>query len=190
MVLVVLVFPLAGCGKKPEAAPPEVYKSVADFFPIKVGDRTVQMQLAVFPLEMQHGLMGRRDLGTDQGMIFLYESPTRMSFYMRNTPTPLDIGFFSADGQLREVFQMYPFDERTVNSRSASLQFALEMNQGWYKANDVKSGAQLDLKAIATALMRYGKNRMPLNRLRNLVLKLRMVAKYSARAICSKDAAK
>jgi len=152
----VLVFPLAGCGKKPEAAPPEVYKSVADFFPIKVGDRTVQMQLAVFPLEMQHGLMGRRDLGPDQGMIFIYQKPERMNFYMRNTPTPLDIGYFTGDGRLREVYPMYPFDERTVSSRSEAIQFSLEMNQGWYTANGVKPGAQLDLKALAAALKARG----------------------------------
>jgi len=156
LVLVVLVFPLAGCGKKPEAAPPEVYKSVADFFPIKVGDRTVQMQLAVFPLEMQHGLMGRRDLGPDQGMIFIYQKPERMNFYMRNTPTPLDIGYFTGDGRLREVYPMYPFDERTVSSRSEAIQFSLEMNQGWYTANGVKPGAQLDLKALAAALKARG----------------------------------
>ena len=156
MVLVVLVFPLAGCGKKPEAAPPEVYKSVADFFPIKVGDRTVQMQLAVFPLEMQHGLMGRRDLGPDQGMIFIYQKPERMNFYMRNTPTPLDIGYFTGDGRLHEVYPMYPFDERTVSSRSEAIQFSLEMNQGWYTANGVKPGAQLDLKALAAALKARG----------------------------------
>jgi len=152
----VLVFPLAGCGKKPEAAPPEVYKSVADFFPIKVGDRTVQMQLAVFPLEMQHGLMGRRDLGPDQGMIFIYQKPERMNFYMRNTPTPLDIGYFTGDGRLHEVYPMYPFDERTVSSRSEAIQFSLEMNQGWYTANGVKPGAQLDLKALAAALKARG----------------------------------
>jgi uncharacterized membrane protein (UPF0127 family) len=156
LALVVLVVPLAGCGKKPEAAPPEVYKSVADFFPIKVGDRTVQMQLAVFPLEMQHGLMGRRDLGPDQGMIFIYQKPERMNFYMRNTPIPLDIGYFTADGRLREVYPMYPFDERTVSSRSEAIQFSLEMNQGWFQANAVKPGEQLDLKALAAALKARG----------------------------------
>lgn len=156
MALVVLSFPLCGCGKKQEADKPAAFKSISDYFPIKVGDHMVQMQLAVLPWEMQRGLMGRRDLGSDQGMIFVYDAPTRMSFYMRNTPTPLDIGFFSADGQLREVCQMYPFDERTVNSRSTTIQFALEMNQGWYKTNDVKIGAQLDLKVLASALKARG----------------------------------
>lgn len=150
-----LGFPLSGCGKK-QVESPASHKSISEYFPIKVGDRVVQMQLAVLSWEMQHGLMGRRDLGKDQGMIFVYEAPTLMSFYMRNTPTPLDIGFFGANGQLREVYPMYPFDERTVNSRSTAIQFALEMNQGWYKSNDVKTGAQIDLGALATALKARG----------------------------------
>jgi uncharacterized membrane protein (UPF0127 family) len=154
--LFVIALPLAGCAKKQDAGAPAVYKSVSDFFPIKVGDRTVQMQLAVYPLEMQHGLMGRRDLGPDQGMIFIYQKPERMNFYMRNTPTPLDIGYFAADGRLREVYPMYPFDERTVSSRSEAIQFSLEMNQGWFQANAVKSGAQLDLAALAAALKARG----------------------------------
>ncbi len=116
----------------------------------------VQMQLAVLDGEMQHGLMGRRDLGADQGMIFVYQKPERMNFYMRNTPTPLDIGYFKADGRLQEVYPMYPYDEKTVSSRSDAIQFCLEMNQGWYVANGVRTGAQLDLKALAAALKARG----------------------------------
>lgn len=146
---------VTGCEKN-EQPKTAVYKPASQYFPIKVGDRVVQMQLAVLPLEMQQGLMGRRDLGPDQGMIFVYPRPERMNFYMRNTPLPLDIGYFSPDGRLREVYQMYPFDEKTVSSRSREVQFALEMNQGWYKANEVKAGAQLDLKALAAALEARG----------------------------------
>jgi uncharacterized membrane protein (UPF0127 family) len=131
-------------------------KSVLEFFPIKVGDRTVRMQLAVRSDEMQRGLMGRRDLGRDDGMIFIYDRPQQMTFWMRNTPTPLDIGFFRSDGTLAEVYALHPFDEKTVASRGRELRFALEMNQGWYQANGVKPGAQLDLKALAAALKARG----------------------------------
>lgn len=114
------------------------------------------MQLAVRPVEMQRGLMERRDLGTDDGMIFLYDKPQQMTFWMRNTPTPLDIGFFKSDGTLDEVLAMHPFDEKTVSSHSRELRFALEMNQGWYRANGIKPGAKLDLKALAEALKARG----------------------------------
>ena len=93
---VVVALVLAGCNKdgldKPVAP-----KTVADFFPIKVGERTVRMQLAVLPAEQQLGLMFRRDLGPDDGMLFPYRAPQAMSFWMRNTLTPLDIGYFDAE---------------------------------------------------------------------------------------------
>jgi uncharacterized membrane protein (UPF0127 family) len=131
-------------------------KSVADFFPIKVGDKVVRMQLAVRPAEMQRGLMERRDLGPDDGMIFVYDKPQQMSFWMRNTPTALDIGFFRVDGVLEEIYPMYPFDEKTVTSRSDRLHFALETNQGWFAANGVKPGVKIDVKALAAALKARG----------------------------------
>ena len=146
-----LALAAAGCGARapaPVAAP----KTVADWFAIKVGDRTVRMQLAVQPLEMERGLMDRRDLAPDQGMLFVYRSSQPMSFWMRNTPTPLDIGFFTAEGELAEIYPLLPFDERTVTSRSRTLRFALEMNQGWFRDNGVKPGAKLDRKALAAAL--------------------------------------
>jgi uncharacterized membrane protein (UPF0127 family) len=148
----------AGCGDKKTAAPVAVAapKTVADFFPIKVGDKTVRLQLAVRTDEMERGLMERRDLGRDEGMIFVYAKPQQMNFWMRNTPTPLDIGFFDGEGMLEEVYTMHPFDEKTVGSRSTLLSFALEMNQGWFGSNAVKPGAQLDLKALAAALRERG----------------------------------
>jgi len=153
-----LALGVAACGgdRPATAAPAAAVKTVADFFPVAVGGRTVRLQLAVHLGEMQRGLMGRRDLGRDDGMIFIYEKPQRMSFWMRNTPTPLDIGFFDSAGVLREVYPLHPFDETAVSSRGDQLRFALEMNQGWFRQNDVRPGATLDRKALAAALQARG----------------------------------
>jgi uncharacterized membrane protein (UPF0127 family) len=75
---------------------------------------------------------------------------------MRDTPTPLDIGYFTREGELAEVYAMYPFDERPVTSRRTDLQFAVEMNQGWCRDHAVRPGARLDLKALAAALKARG----------------------------------
>lgn len=147
---------VTGCGRSDVAQAPLAQKSVADFFTIAVGPKPVRMQLAVKPREMEHGLMGRTDLASDEGMLFLYERPQQMSFWMRATPTPLDIGFFAADGTLKEIYPMYPFDETPVRSRGEALQFALEMKQGWFEFNGVKPGSKLDLKALAEALKARG----------------------------------
>lgn len=154
-LLAVALGVLAGCDESAPApaAPP---KTIADRFDIHVGAKVVHMQLAVTDLEMQRGLMERRDLGSDDGMLFLYREPQQMSFWMRDTPTPLDIGFFDDGGMLEETYAMQPFDERAIHSRSTLLQFALEMNQDWYHHNGVRPGAQLDLKAVAAALKARG----------------------------------
>ncbi len=150
-----LALGLAGCGQG-EPTVTAAPKTVEDYFTIKVGTHPVRMQLAVLLPEMQRGLMGRRELGRDVGMLFVYVRPDALSFWMRDTPLPLDIGFFSPGGELREIYALYPYDETPVKSRNQRLQFALEMNQGWFSERGVKPEARLDLKALATALKERG----------------------------------
>jgi len=146
---------LAGCGNdaKKEASGP---KSFEERFPIKVGAQVVRMQVAILLSESEKGLMFRQALAADEGMIFIYDEPQQMSFWMRNTELPLDIGFFDASGELREIYPMYPHDERPVTSRDHHLQFALEMNQSWYRQSGTKPGAKLDLAALAEAVRARG----------------------------------
>ncbi len=146
---------LTACGgdEAKKDAPP---KTVQDFFPIKIGARTVRMQVAALPAEMEQGLMFRQTMGEDEGMLFVFTAPQRQGFWMRNTTLPLDIGYLDPAGELKEIYPMYPLDERSVTSRSHSIQFCLEMNQGWFKANGVKPGDKLDLKALAVALKARG----------------------------------
>ncbi len=142
---------LTACGGKDNAA--VAPKTVNDRFAIKIGARTVQMQIAALPNETERGLMFRSSLGRDEGMLFVFPRAQQMSFWMRNTTVALDIGYIDSAGVLREIYPMYPLDERPVPSRSRDLQFALEMNQGWFKANGVKPGDRLDLAAVRAALV-------------------------------------
>jgi len=146
---------LTACGGS-DAANSAEPKTVDDRFAIKVGDRTVQMQIAAKAPEVQKGLMFRKTMGEDEGMVFVFTTPQQQGFWMRNTTLPLDIGYFDPAGELKEIYPMHPLDERSVTSRSRNIQFCLEMNQGWFKRNDVKPGAKLDLKALAKALKARG----------------------------------
>ncbi len=89
-------------------------------------------------------------------MLFVYERPQQLSFWMRNTVIPLDIGFFDPGGRLLEVRQMEPHDETPVPSRSSNVQYALEMNQGWFASSGVEHGARLDMEAVSEALEQRG----------------------------------
>ena len=153
-LLASLVF-FTACGGK-DTGRPVAPKTIDDRFAIQVGDQTVQMQIAATREEMEKGLMFRTSMGQDEGMLFIYDSPQQMNFWMHNTEIPLNIGYFDPSGELKETYEMYAHDEMTVSSHSQHLQFALEMNQGWYQQAGVKPGARLDLTAVAGALKARG----------------------------------
>lgn len=145
---------LAACGQTEE--PVVEPKPISTYFPVEVGGATVQLQFAINDSEMERGLMYRRDLKPNQGMLFVYPEPRQMSFWMRNTPTPLEIGFFTSDGVLREVYALVPFDETSVKSKRDDLQYAMEVCHGWFDFTGVKPGDKIDLKAVAAAVRERG----------------------------------
>ncbi len=166
--LAVASLALAGCAKGdgtaadavprsgPRVATGAEAKGPDAFFPLAVGGKALRVQVVVTEPEQQRGLMGRRDLGADDGMVFVYPLPQQMSFWMKNTPTPLDIGFFKEDGTLGEIYAMYPFDETPVRSVGADYTLALEVNQGWFAKQGLKPGAKLDHAQLAAALRARG----------------------------------
>lgn len=68
----------------------------------------VCLWVAATPQERARGLMGITDLGGADGMVFVYDAPTQGDFWMRNTPTPLSIAFFAADGSFVSAADMLP----------------------------------------------------------------------------------
>lgn len=149
---------LAGCSNAGPAGPEGERESLphSHRFDLRVGDRVIQVQLAVTRAETTRGLMNRHEMAPDEGMLFVYPRPIQASFWMKNTPLPLDIGFFTPDGTLVEVYRMHPHDQTSVRSRSNRIQFALEMNQGWFSRNRVRPGAVLDLNVLREALTARG----------------------------------
>lgn len=111
---------------------------------ISVGSVDAVVEIAASPEQRRLGLMNRQSLEPNEGMLFVFRSPRILSFWMRETPLPLDIAFFNADGSLIGVEPMVPFDTRPVTSTALAL-YALEMNQGWFGANGIRLGDQLKL---------------------------------------------
>jgi uncharacterized membrane protein (UPF0127 family) len=158
LALLLLVF-AAGCGA-PESprtpAQPTGNATVADWFPMRLGAVAFEAQLAIRIDEQQRGLMFRNDLGQDQGMFFLYAQDQALSFWMRNTPLPLDVAFFTADGTLTEIASMQPHDETPVRSARSDIRFALEMHQGWFRRNGIAPGASVDTALLRQAIAARG----------------------------------
>jgi uncharacterized membrane protein (UPF0127 family) len=134
----------AGCDSEPAVARQSLFQ-------LEIGAVVLDAQLAIDPATQQKGLMHRESLDENQGMLFISEQPQPQSFWMRNTLISLDIGFFTEDGVLREIYPMFPRVEDPVRSRRDDIVYALEMNRGWFKASGVKVGDQLNLELVAGA---------------------------------------
>jgi uncharacterized membrane protein (UPF0127 family) len=99
----------------------------------------VQAEVASTPAERAQGLMGRKSLAPNHGMLFVFESMERQCFWMKNTPLPLTIAFIAEDGSILNTADMEPFSE-TPHCSVAPVRFALEMEQGWFRNRGVLVG--------------------------------------------------
>ena len=122
--------------------------SFVEYFSLSIEDNEFIAQIAITPEELSQGLMFRNNLDENHGMLFAFDHPKRVSFWMKNVPIPIDIGYFDSNGRLIEIHSLYPYDEKPVFSKSYTIQYALEMNQGWYQRNDIKTGSYIDLEKV------------------------------------------
>ena len=109
---------------------------------IQIGTRSLEVELADELHERQRGLMHRKEMESDHGMLFVYSAAKLRSFWMKNTYIPLSIAYIGSDCQIVHIASMTPLSTKGVPSVYPA-QFALEMNQGWFEANGVQVGDSL-----------------------------------------------
>lgn len=110
---------------------------------LRSGQAEVRVELAVTDEQKNIGLMFRRELADGRGMLFVYDADQRMSYWMKNTFVPLSIAFLSADGVIREIYDMQPESLASVSS-SRSVRYALEVPQGWFGRAGLRPGDQFN----------------------------------------------
>lgn len=93
------------------------------------GDRRYAVAIADKPREREVGLMFREDLAPGEGMLFLYDKPRPLSFWMKNTPTPLDIIFLNGEMRVINIERGEPFSRERVES-DAPAEMVLELLAG------------------------------------------------------------
>jgi uncharacterized membrane protein (UPF0127 family) len=115
---------------------------------LKVGMHSIRAQLAITPMQRQIGLMHRREMPTQEGMLFVFDEPSQQCFWMRNTLIPLSIAFLADDGTVVNVADMKPQSDDSHCS-AKPVRFALEMNQGWFAKRGVKPGTRISGEVFA-----------------------------------------
>ncbi len=106
------------------------------------GMHLIDTQLAQTPEQRQIGLMWRKDLPQNEGMLFIFEQATVQCFWMRNTLTALTAAFVEDDGTIVNLADMKPQSDDSHCS-AKPVRFVLEMNQGWFKKRGIQAGFKL-----------------------------------------------
>jgi uncharacterized protein len=88
------------------------------------------------------GLMHRKHLGPNEGMLFVFPQAEAHCMWMKNTLIPLSVAFMDGQGKIVSIAEMRPQTE-TSHCAAAPAKFALEMSGGWFAAKGLKPGATL-----------------------------------------------
>lgn len=120
----------------------------ANWVRVTVGPAAFQVEVAQTLAERTRGLMFRREMPHDQGMLFL-QAPGPATFWMKNTYIPLDILYFDAEGKLLQILADVPpctIPECPIYpSATATVRYILEVNAGEAGRRGIKVGDRLRL---------------------------------------------
>jgi len=102
----------------------------------------IDAQVAQSPDQRETGLMYRKQMPQQEGMLFVFEQPGVQCFWMKNTLLPLTAAFVGDDGEIVNLADMKP---QTTDSHCSArpVRYVLEMNQGWFAKKGIKAGSKL-----------------------------------------------
>ncbi|TFH23732.1 MAG: DUF192 domain-containing protein [Myxococcales bacterium] len=108
----------------------------------------VEVELALTREDQARGLMYRESMPENHGMLFVFADNQDRSFWMKNTPLPLDIIYIGEDARIVSIAQnTTPYSTRAIPSR-APARYVLEVNGGFCRRRGIKVGSEVDLPAL------------------------------------------
>lgn len=115
---------------------------------LNAGIYNIQAEVAQTPDQREIGLMYRKTMGPNDGMLFAFEEPGQQCFWMKNTLLPLSVAFVADDGTIVNIDDMKPL---TLDGHCSKkeVRFVLEMNQGWFAKRGLKAGEKLQGQPFA-----------------------------------------
>jgi len=104
----------------------------------------IQAEVAATEAQRATGLMNRKTMGQNEGMLFIFDRPSGYCMWMKNTLIPLSVAFINSDGIILNIEEMPPQTEKNHCAMKPAL-YALEMNAGWFKRKNIKPGTKIEL---------------------------------------------
>lgn len=99
---------------------------------IYVDEHPLLVEVVNTPTDRARGLMYRKHLAENEGMLFVFSEPDYLSFWMKNTWIPLSIAYFNRDKRITDIHDMKPNQTTELYHSSEKALYALEVNQGWF----------------------------------------------------------
>jgi uncharacterized protein len=109
-----------------------------------IGSEEMITEMAVTEAQERTGMMFRTNMAENEGMIFVFAQPERVSFWMMNTVLPLSAAYISPEGEILEIHDLQPHDTNSVVAGTDKVQFVLETPQGWFKRHNIKEGTSIN----------------------------------------------
>ena len=117
---------------------------------LTIGGHKLTAEVAYTDADRAQGLMHRRMLPENRGMLFVFPEIAIHGMWMMNTYIPLSVAFLDQNGVIINIADMAP---HTRNSHTAAkpAKYALEANLGWFRKNRIKPGARVEGLAQTSA---------------------------------------
>lgn len=104
---------------------------------LNIGIHLIQAEVAIRDDERAQGLMFRKNMGINEGMVFRFGSPNKVCMWMKNTLIPLSVAFIDEQGSIINIEDMQP-ETLEAHCSEKPARYALEMNRGWFKNKHIK----------------------------------------------------
>lgn len=134
-LLAILVFALCSAHALADQALPEIM--------LEIKGQKLTAEVAVTEAALTKGLMYRRMMPENRGMLFVFPYPELQNFWMKNTYIPLSIAFIDEAGTIVNITDMKPLTTDPHPSTKPA-KYALEMNRGWFAKRGIKAGARIE----------------------------------------------
>lgn len=118
---------------------------------LTAGIHLITAEVAATDPARTRGLMFRRSLPANHGMLFIFDRKAVQCMWMRNTLIPLSVAFIEDDGTIVNIEHMQPHDERTRHCATRPVRYALEMEQGWFDRKGIGAGSKIGRLPAAPA---------------------------------------
>lgn len=136
LLFALFTLPLAAYAQEPMLLPIHPERLAVE---TAAGERSFSIEVADEPEKRRRGLMFRRSMRDDHGMLFVFEESEYLGFWMKNTPMPLDLLFIGEDGKIRAIEKGESFSSDSI-APPVRAKFVLELKQGTAEKSGIAIG--------------------------------------------------